>query len=144
MNMRKDAPKHMRLQVILDHLQSVQPAHSALEAYKILSESINLIEDRFLGKDTYNPPRSLVNVHTPRMYPTNLESAFPVAYYKGVHILLSSNHITLISRYGAIEIQNKVTGDKRGENVHFKEREHEVIFRKLDAYGDGVWCDKNK
>lgn len=142
--MRKETPKYLRLQVILDHLSSMPPAHSSLEAYKMLNNVINEIEDEFLGKDSYNPPRSLLGIYTKRMYVTNLESVFPVEEYSGVSILISSKHITFISRYGAIEVQNKLKDDTQGKGIPFKSRVDAILYRKHDAWGNDVWHEKNK
>lgn len=137
--------KCQRFQVILNRLAAAPALHTSLEAYKLLEVVINTVEDEFLGEDSYNPPRSLIVgfEKIERMYLTKLESMHPVPRYTGVSILLSHQHVTFISRYGAIEIQRKLREDKRGETIPFEARTELVIFQKLDAYGDPVWHPKN-
>lgn len=143
--MKQETPKHLRLQVILDYLQTKPPARSSLEAYKIFTDTINEVEDEFLGKESYNPPKTFLDgSKTERIYMTNPESFHNVPAYGGVQVLIHFREITFISRYGAIEIQRKVNKDKLGSLIPFKERNTEVIFKKLDAWGDDVWHDKNK
>jgi hypothetical protein len=138
-------PKHERLQKALGYLHSLPPAYSSIEAYKNLEKAVNLVEDEFLGRESYQPPKTFLDGRrTERIYMTLLESLHPVPGYSGVHILINKKEITLISRFGAIEIQYKVDEDKFGFKTHFESRTDKVIFIKNDGYGHGVWHEKNK
>lgn len=142
--MSHTTPKQHRIKVVLDHLHSFSPARTALEAYAHFTQAINQVEDEFLGKDSYDLPRTFLDgTRTERMYMTLFENMYSVPRYGGVHILIHVREIVFISRYGAIEIQKKVEDDKFGFKQHFEERVALVIFKKLDAWGDGVWHQKN-
>ena len=143
--MKPVVPKHQRMPVILDHLACSPAAHNALEAYKLLSDVIDQVEDEILGLETYDlkPSRSALHNTGDRMYVTQLPDIFPVMRYTGVMILVAVRHITFISRYGAIEVQCKREDDKRGTVFKFEDRHECVLLRKADAWGDGVWHPKN-
>lgn len=143
--MNQEVPKHQRIQVVLDYLYSLPPARSSLEAYMIFAKAINEVEDDFLGKESYSPPRTFLDgTKTERIYMTLFESMHPVPRYSGVHILIHLKEVVFISRYGAIEIQRKIEDDILGFKRHFETRNDCVMFTKPDANGDGVWSEKNK
>ncbi len=134
-----------RLLQVLEQFKKLPPATNGLEAYKQFCELINHSEDVLWGKESWNPPRTFLDgSRTDRLYPIYPESFHPVQGFPGVTVLISKMEIVFISRYGAIEIQEKDPDDKYGTNNHFSERHHLCIFKKHDAYRDGVWHNKNK
>lgn len=134
-----------RVELILKRLSLLPPATSGLEAYKQLTETINQFEDEIWGKDSWHPPRSFIGgVSTQRFYTIFPESFFSVDNYPGVTILIGTKELIFMSRYGAIEIQNKVIEDRYGKDQTFHLRRDQVFFEKFDAYGDNVWHEKNK
>ena len=143
--MNQETPKHQRMQVVLDYLHSLPPASNALEAYLLIEKAIMDVEDIFLGKESYNPPKTFLDgTRTERIYMTLHESIHPVPKYGGVQILVHAKEVVFISRYGAIEMQRKHEDDKHGFLTPFEKRNESVLFKKNDAYGDGVWHQKNK
>ncbi|MDQ3076026.1 MAG: hypothetical protein M3Q34_02765 [bacterium] len=138
--------KYHRLQVIFDRLSRIPPMSSSLQVYKMMAQVIDEVEDEFLGPETYDLKLNRANpVETGyRMYQIQLGSIFEVSGYTGVQLLLATKHLTFISRYGAIEVQSKLHIDKFGELIFFETRFEQVLFQKLDAFGDGVWHEKNK
>lgn len=142
--MRDIPKKSMRLQEILDLLQKLPPARSWGEAYVQISSAIRSIEDKYFGEDSYSPPTSLPDVtNIPRMYAPHPESIYTVPMYTKVNILISTHHVTFLSKHGAIEIQYKINHDRFGYSVPFYKRNTSIIVKKDDAYGHGVWHSKN-
>lgn len=137
--------KHRRLEEIFRYLVTMPAASTSLEAYKLLAEAIDHVEDKFLGAHTYKlklTRKPLVNTRG-RIYVPQLESIVPVPRYRGVHLLITAQHVTLLSRHGAIEVQHKLHEDKEGLIVHFEERHDQVLLQKPDFEGHGVWHPKN-
>jgi hypothetical protein len=143
--MEQVTPKQHRIQVALDYLYSLPPAGTSLKAYELFTRAINLVEDEFLGQESWSIPRTfLTGARTERIYMGQVESLHPVPRYSGVDILIHVREVVFFSRYGAIEIQQKVADDRYGFKKHFEERTDLVIFQKPDSAGDGVWHTKNR
>ena len=139
------ATRRDRLLKALKSVSQLPNASNGLEAYKQISEAINQEEDLMWGKDTWNPPRSfLAGNRTARLYPIYPESFHSLKKYPGIMLLLSKREIVFISRFGAIEIQEKDINDQYGEITPFSERKEKILFSKLDAYNHDIWHDKNK
>jgi hypothetical protein len=134
-----------RLLLVLSEIEKLPPFRNGLQVYKELSERLNHQEDCFFGKESWDPPRTfLENNRTDRLYPIYPESIHTIEEFPGVSILISMKEIIFISRWGAIEVQDKDPKDKYGQVTHFFLRKEKVIFYKSDYYGHGVWADKNK
>lgn len=126
-------------------LAKLPPASNALEAYAQLCNTLNEVEDIVFGSQHWNPPRTfLTGVETTRLYPIFTESFFAVTEFPGVQMLLARKELVFISRFGAIQVQNKSASDKTGDDLPFFRRSDEVIFTKDDKYGDDVWHEKNR
>ncbi len=133
--------KGERIRRLLAELDKQPPAASGLEAYAQMSNTLNHLEDA-LPDNPWAPPRTYVNGElTDRMYPSTTECFETVEGYPGVTVMVHTKEFIFISRFGAIEIQ-KDTGESEVD-IHFSTRSHAVIYKKPDAYGDGVWHDKN-
>lgn len=144
--MENTLSKTDRLLQVFENLAQRNPFHSSLEAYSYLVKILNEVEDRSLGAESYIPMRHPPTIPTPRMYPPHIEKDFFSTgdAYLGVHLLLSRQHITFISRYGAIEVQGKIHTDKYGVERMYSERKENVLFEKFDYAGHGVWHPKNR
>lgn len=134
--------KRERLGLVLEILAARPACHSGLEAYRQISDALNLVEDEHLGPNNWCPPRSFVGQPTSeRMYPTYPESMIQVTGYGGNTALLHETEVIVVSRFGAMEVR------RRNGRV-FVEMAQElaapVVFEKPDAYGDGVWHEKNQ
>lgn len=140
-----DLSRKKRVSLILMELDALPLARSGLEAFRQISETINSFEDRFWGRESWNPPRSFLDgVETKRFYTIMTESFYPVEGFPGVMLLLGTKELIFVSRYGAIEIQSKDVSDPYGEIQAFWLRRNQVFFAKPDAYGHSVWNDKNR
>lgn len=132
-----------RLYKIFENLVKLPRCHNSLEAYKQLTELINTGEDLLFGFEMWNPPRTFLDSNrTERLYTIYPESFHEVKDYLGVTILIAKKELIFISRYGAIEVQEKIKGDEFGNKVHFSKRKN-IIVSKKDAYNDNVWHIKN-
>lgn len=138
-------PRRDRFMAVLGEIDALPPAHSSIEAYGQISETLNVYEDEVFGRDHWFPPRSFLHGNrTERIYPIYPESFHPVPEFAGVTVMIAKREYVFLSRFGAIEIQEKVPGDEFGQTVHFKNRQDCILWKKDDAYGDGVWHEKNK
>ncbi len=145
--MKQGIPNKLaRLKEIWNYLRQAPPASSSLEAFILYARAIDTVEDKYLGPHTYNPPPRIIpaDYKTERLYITNYENIFVIPHYSGVQLLVHNDQITLISRYGAIETQQKVHEDKYGELMHFADRHDKVLFEKKDLWNHGVWEEKNR
>jgi hypothetical protein len=141
----QELTRRERVNLILKELDALPLAHCGLEAFSQISETINNFEDRFWGRESWNPPRSFLDgVETKRFYTIMTESFFPVEGFPGVTLLLGTKELIFVSRYGAIEIQSKDVSDPYGKITAFWLRRNQVFFSKPDAYGHSVWDDKNR
>lgn len=133
-----------RLSLALDLWALEPPVSNGLLSYKQLTDCIDSIEDQEIGHDFWDCPRTFLNgQRTDRIYTILPESFHNVKYYSGVTLLLAKHELIFVSRFGAVEVQNKMKEDKYGVFVHYNNRSDEVIFRKIDASGHDVWHAKN-
>jgi len=136
--------KLVRLRKAFEELAGRPPAHTGIEAYRQLSDAINRVEDQQWGSDYWDPPRHLPpDASTKRLYPIAPECMYPVPGFAGVDVLVAKDHVVFISRYGAIEAQEKDRDDLLGDLSPFASRRDKVIFEKPDSEGSGVWDGKN-
>ncbi len=134
-----------RLKAILELVKTMQPAHNGMEAYKQISDILNHSEDEIFGSDYWQPPRSFLDgSRSDRLYPIYPESFHPVDRFPGVTMLFAKRELIFVSRFGAMEMQKKHEEDITGEIVPFDQRRDAVVWEKLDAYGSGVWHQKNQ
>jgi hypothetical protein len=138
-------PRQERFMAVLSRVSLLPPAHSSLEAYGQLSEELNAAEDEVFGRDYWEPPRTFLDGNrTPRIYPIHTESFHPVVGFNGVTLMIAKKEYVMISRHGAMEVQSKIPDDLYGDLLHFSERNDHILWQKNDAYGDGVWHEKNR
>lgn len=134
-------PKYARFRRVFDELSRCPAAASGLEAYAQLSNILNHAEDEIFG-DFWDPPRTYLNGETSeRLYHSAPECFETIEGFPGVTAMVHVKEFVFISRFGAVEVQRD-TGQCE-ETIPFCTRDGAVMFRKLDAYGDGVWHPKN-
>lgn len=113
--------KHARLLLFYERLRVARPAGTHDEAYKLLCETLNAVEDEHSGV-TYNPD----NFRTDgRLYPPQADSARRDEDFPDVVRYRSFMHNTFIGSNGAILVKEIKTD--------------EVQFSKFGADGKGVW-----
>jgi len=140
-----ESKKKSRLVTFFQELDNLPPANNSLIAYKQISETLNIIEDRAFGVDYWNPLRFYPpGIKTDRMYPVAPESMYPVNNYSKVTLLVSINELIFISNDGAIEFQIKNKNDIFGTEEDFSKRKNKVLYKKNDIFGCGVWDPKNR
>ena len=111
--------KAERLDEFFRRLASERAASSFEEAYGLLCETLNALEEELSGVEDYNPDSWRTQ---DRMYPPQRDNARPVRDYPGVTRFRSVGHNTFIGSNGAIEIQQANT----------------VVFQKPGADGKDV------
>ncbi len=137
-------PRQDRFMSVLARVSEMPACSNSLEAYGLLSRVLNSAEDEIFG-DHWEPPRTFLDgKRTPRIYPIHPESFHPVEGFSGVTLMIAKKEYVIVSRFGAMEVQTKIPDDLYGANLHFSERNDQVLWQKTDAYGDGVWHDKNR
>ena len=115
--MNKDA----RLEIFYARLQEAAAAQTHDEAYALLCDTLNAVEDEFSGA-----PNNPVNWRTDgRLYPPQKDRVYAVSGFPEVLRYNSFKHDTYIASNGAIEVKLISSGD--------------VQFSKLGANGKGVW-----
>jgi len=113
--------KHARLRLFYERLRAAGPASTHDEAYTLLCETLNAVEDEHSGV-TYNPD----NFRTDgRLYPPQPDSARRDDVFPDVVRYRNFMHNTFIASNGAIAVK-EITKD-------------EVQFSKFGADGKGVW-----
>lgn len=113
--------KRDRLRLFYDRLSSAPPASTAEEAYSLICNTLNAVEDEWSGV-----PNEPANWRMDgRMYPPRTERLYAVSGFPNVFRYNSFKHDTYISPHGAIEVRAVATG--------------RVEFSKAGAGGKGVW-----
>lgn len=137
--------KKDRLSVFFQELSNLPIPKNSLEAFRQISETLNITEDRIFGSDYWKPLRFYPpGIKTDRMYPVAPESIYLLHNFSKVTLLVSIYELIFISNDGAIEFQKKDQNDIFGTNIDFSNRKDMVIFKRADQYGCEVWDDKNK
>jgi len=114
-------PRAERLAEFLRRLDETPPAASFDEAYDLLCEALNTVEDEMSGIP-YNPARWRTDG---RLYPPAADSMRSVPNPPAVKRFRSRGHNTFIASNGAIEIRA----------VH----PSNVVYSKAGSDGCGVW-----
>ena len=113
--------KYARLEIFYARLREAAPAQSHDEAYALLCDTLNAVEDEFSGV-----PNNPTNWKTDgRLYPPQKDRVYAVSGFPEVLRYNSFKHDTYISSNGAIEVKIISTS--------------EVQFTKAGANGKGVW-----
>ena len=137
--------KKDRLGNFFQELSNLPLPKNSLEAFRQISETLNIAEDRIFGTDYWKPLRFYPpGIKTDRMYPVAPESIYPLYNFSKVTLLVSINELIFISNDGAIEFQKKDKGDIFGTDIDFSNRIDRVLFKRTDQYGCEVWDEKNK
>lgn len=137
--------KENRLNLFFQELDNLPLPKNSLEAFRQISETLNLIEDKIFGTDYWKPLRFYPpGVKTKRMYPVAPESMYPVYLFPKVTLMVSINELIFISNDGAVEFQKKDKKDIFGTNNDFSNRNEKIIYKRNDQFGCGVWDKKNK
>ncbi|MDE1153748.1 MAG: hypothetical protein PW788_14535 [Micavibrio sp.] len=141
---RKDIPpKFVRISKILALFAKAPPFANGMMAYATLMEIVNEQEDLVWGADYWKAPRTFHGgVVTDRVYPTHTESFENVEGFLGVTHLIHTKHSIFLSRYGAVQVQ--LDNGWAVSDCHLETRAEFILVDKLDAYGDGVWHEKNR
>jgi len=130
--------KNDRINELLKALAAAEPAENGLLAYRLISTTLNDIEDRHLGETTWCPPRRFKDgMVSDRLYPGYPDSMHPVEGWPGVTIIVHHKQFVFIEMRGAFQIQDRVDSD-----VPFSRRRDAVLLDKPDRWGLSVWdCD---
>jgi hypothetical protein len=113
--------KYARLVTFYARLQEAAAVQTHDEAYALLRDTLNAVEDEFSG--VANNP---ANWRTDgRLYPPQKDRVYVVPGFPEVLRFNSFKHDTYIASNGAIEVKAIPSGD--------------VQFSKLGANGKGVW-----
>src|SRR5436853_576184 len=90
--------KGARLEMLISRLKHAPAVTNGLLAYKLISETLNDIEDVVLGKDCWDPPRTFVGgITSERLYPTCPESILPVPNKPNLAMLTHVGQIIFIA-----------------------------------------------
>ena len=116
-----DLPKEERFKEFLHRLDEAPAAGSFGDAYKLLCDVLNAVEDE-LTTLPFDPENWVTDG---RMYPPQMDSIRDVEGQANVKRFRSRAHNTFVADNGAIEIQ-----EVRGAVV---------VFRKDGMDGRGVW-----
>jgi len=136
--------KNDRLNKLFIELENLPIAKNSLEAFRQISETLNIIEDSIFGLEHWKPLRFYPPlVETKRMYPVAPESIYSVHNFSKVMLMVSINQLVFISNDGAMEFQIKDKEDIFGVNINFSERQDKILYSKNDIYGCNVWDKKN-
>jgi hypothetical protein len=109
-----DASKEVRIQAFLDRLKDASPASSAEEAYALVCETLNEVEDEFTSI-----PFDIAAASDKRMYPPLNDNAFKDKECPGVTRYRSRGHNTRVGANGAIridEVKGSCLLDKAGKS----------------------------
>lgn len=130
--------KDERIQELLQALEAAEPAGNGLLAYKLISTTLNEIEDRRLGEVSWNPPRRFGEGRSSaRLYPSYPESMHPVEDWPSVTMIVHHKQLVFIEMRGAFQIQSRIESA-----VHFSLRRDGVLLDKRDRWGLHVWDRK--
>lgn len=136
-------PKFIRISKILELFAKAPPFTNGMMAYAALMELVNEQEDTVWGAGYWKAPRTFHGgVVTDRIYPTHTESFEDVMGFPGVTHLIHTKHSIFLSRYGAVQVQ--LDNGWAVADCHLETRPEFILLDKLDAYGDGVWHEKNR
>jgi len=136
-------PKGHRLKELFSLLRASRPARNGLEAYMLIANNLNMLEDSYFGMSNWSPPRTYITgAQTDRLYPPQPDNFEMVPGWPGVTNMVHTKEYVFISKSGAIEVQRDDGSSERG-NPYWKRRES-VVFEKLDFNGDGVWSPQHK
>jgi hypothetical protein len=95
-----------RFAVFLKRLQATQPAGSGVDAFSLLSSTLNAVENSFSGV-AYDPAKHLTDG---RLYPPQDDNRRDVAGRKDIVRYRSRGHNTWIADNGAIRIEKIAKG----------------------------------
>jgi len=127
-----------RIKELLKALDAAEPAGNGLLAYKLISTTLNEIEDRHLGETSWNPPRRFgEGTISPRLYPSYPDSMHHVEGWPGVTMIVHHKQLVFIEMRGAFQVQTRTDS-----NVHFSRRGDLVLLDKPDRWGFYVWDRK--
>lgn len=115
-------PKIVRLKIFVERLQNALPANSHDEAYELLSNVLNTVEDQ-LTSIPYDPDNWQTDG---RLYPPQQDSSRPVKDHPTVRRYRNLGHNTFISQNGAILISGLDAAT-------------EILMSKPGADGKDVW-----
>jgi hypothetical protein len=114
-------PKQDRIEEFLRRLDGAPPANSFEEAFSLLSDTLNAVEDELTGIP-YDPNHWQTDG---RMYPPQADNIRTVPESSGVKRLRTRGHDMFVGSNGAIEIEVRST--------------KQAIFAKVGGDGRGVW-----
>jgi len=109
-----DASKEVRVQVFLNRLRDAPPVSSAEEAYALICDTLNGVEDELTST-----PFNIAAASDGRMYPPLSDNAFTDKECMGVTRYRSRGHHTRIDANGAIridEVKGSCLLDKAGKS----------------------------
>lgn len=118
-----DAPKVVRFAVFLEELKNAAPVSSYDEAYELLCQILNMVEDS-MTTIPYNPETWQTDG---RMYPPHEDSKRTMPDHENVTRFRSRAHNTYIAENGAIEIQDIGSDPPK------------LVLSKPGTDGKGVW-----
>lgn len=118
-----DPSKAVRFAAFLEELKNAEAPSSFEEAYELLCQTLNRVEDT-LTTVPFDPESRQTDG---RMYPPQEDSKRTVPDHENVTRFRSRAHNTFISANGAIEIQEVGSNPAK------------VVFAKPGANGKGVW-----
>lgn len=120
---------------MLEVLRTVEPVSNGLMAYKLISTTLNEIEDRHLGPASWQPPRRFGNgVVSERLYPSYPESMFAVDGWPSVTMIVHIRQFVFIGMGGAFQFQRREESP-----LHYSLRQDLVMLDKPDSRGNRVW-----
>jgi hypothetical protein len=127
--------KDERIRELLEALRRVEPVSSGLLAYRLISTTLNEIEDRHLGPESWKPPRRFGDgVVSDRLYPSYPESMFAVEDWPGVTMIVHIRQLVFIGSGGAFQFQRR-----EDSALHYSQRHDLVLLDKPDSCGCKVW-----
>jgi hypothetical protein len=127
--------KDERIRELLEALRAAEPAGNGLLAYRLISTTLNDIEDRHLGSASWKPPRKFgKGVVSERLYPSYPESMFAVDGWPEVTMIVHMKQLVFIGSGGAFQFQRR-----EDSGLHYSERHNLVLLDKPDSRGHRVW-----
>jgi len=120
---------------LLEALRAAEPVDNGLLAYRLISTTLNDIEDRHLGPASWKPPRKFGDgVVSERLYPSYPESMFAVEGWPDVTMMVHMRQLVFIGSRGAFQFQRR-----EDSTLHYSDRHHLVLLDKPDSRGRKVW-----
>jgi hypothetical protein len=127
--------KDERIRELLEALRVAEPADNGLLAYRLISTTLNDIEDRQLGPASWKPPRKFGDgVISERLYPSYPESMFVVDGWPDVTMIVHMKQLVFIGSGGAFQFQRR-----EDSAIHYSERHSLVLLDKPDSRARCVW-----